>query len=1095
MADTCTTNQALNASFTLGDCSPVDGLGSWRFEVQSTNLIGVSYEDLQCSVPAPLPGFLWTGYAAPLGTCVGPRYFKWSVQNDSLVTVGYAEQDCVEESSRETIPIGTCEHCLACSTLTNVYVWVERDGDNTVQTRFFEDPNCTAMVGELNNAPTDVCSATTREVSCSVFGGCVYIPGDCFQEVCPNLVQLNKEYGSELLADCIAEDPSQAVNAKEINGLALSLSSNPVDLSTDDGVLEGLNRLEDVIKSGDFSNPALFFCQADDFVQVVNCLNPETSAVNSPWYSYCVDLTEEEKQLGGVGTVASRTLFGNFSLYRVAFDQENVVLTETKGLWRLAPYLCTSRPWYIVERCVDPLGTTCLYEFAGVSTFGLTQFTGYGSYSSNDTCGVVATDVAPELVNYCISLKFNDNSGDSNLVLILAIVIPIVVIAALVAFYVLRKYRANEQVAIARFKRKHAPGTITSASVLRLLGLQENEKPDISLVSTDVKGSTRLWEQDPTMVNRATHVHDTAMRQMISRHYGYEVRTEGDSFLVAFHTAEDALGFCLSLQLLLLTCDWPLELESSQDACSVYFQESLVHRGMRVRMAVATGQAGSISTNALTKRVEYSGPLVDTLKLLEGFSDGGQIVMDTFTYQQILGTSDGTYHQRGLKKEEGLCGAASGCLPSNCRPTKSKILSHGTMDEELSPVFMDLGVYTLNEGIKDSDAEEGMSDFQIGAGLEVMQVLPRKILARALYFEKPEKFKNVKPGFFDAPMAHEGFLCALERLKTGAEPSPDASAFSISEEENTLGEKAFTMCLVFSTMKITEFSIFGSVEAEQYAFLLYKNLVRETLPLFHGYECQLVDNVFMLAFFNLESAVNWCLQLQKAIELANHESEAHFKKHESSKPLERRSSWNNSHGIPTRQKFVMTCREGLYFDSQFGLYRGTPSEVFPHGSSGRADYFGRLVNRAARFQNSAYPGSAFLPKKLADEYFSSKTELKEGKSGYSLESVQVHLYDPGSFQFKGLSKPMDVASLIVYDKQKLLDVAMRPGGKGSQVRKEGGLLKTYRDKMLYSSAQIVAKALQAIAAEEEASRLDSHAELEDMRGDLSAKVKHTSALG
>ncbi|GFH18457.1 guanylate cyclase domain-containing protein [Haematococcus lacustris] len=39
-----------------------------------------------------------------------------------------------------------------------------------------------------------------------------------------------------------------------------------------------------------------------------------------------------------------------------------------------------------------------------------------------------------------------------------------------------------------------------------------------------------------------------------------------------------------------------------------------------------------------------------------------------------------------------------------------------------------------------------------------------------------------------------------------------------------------------------------------------------------------------------------------------------------------------------------------------GLYQGTPVKVVPHSTTGRADYFGPLVNRAARFCHAAAQG-------------------------------------------------------------------------------------------------------------------------------------------
>ncbi|KAK9862877.1 hypothetical protein WJX84_010365 [Apatococcus fuscideae] len=41
---------------------------------------------------------------------------------------------------------------------------------------------------------------------------------------------------------------------------------------------------------------------------------------------------------------------------------------------------------------------------------------------------------------------------------------------------------------------------------------------------------------------------------------------------------------------------------------------------------------------------------------------------------------------------------------------------------------------------------------------------------------------------------------------------------------------------------------------------------------------------------------------------------------------------------------------------RMGIYEGAPLRIQPHTASGRADYFGRLVNRAARFCHAASHG-------------------------------------------------------------------------------------------------------------------------------------------
>ncbi|GIL51262.1 hypothetical protein Vafri_7136 [Volvox africanus] len=82
----------------------------------------------------------------------------------------------------------------------------------------------------------------------------------------------------------------------------------------------------------------------------------------------------------------------------------------------------------------------------------------------------------------------------------------------------------------------------------------------VTLVLTDVEGSTELWEWDTDVMAAAIELHDHTLRFNLSKWQGYEVQTEGDAFLVAFHEPADALGWCITSQLLLLSADWDPEL-------------------------------------------------------------------------------------------------------------------------------------------------------------------------------------------------------------------------------------------------------------------------------------------------------------------------------------------------------------------------------------------------------------------------------------------------------------------------------------------------------------------------------------------------------
>ncbi|KAG2492922.1 hypothetical protein HYH03_008835 [Edaphochlamys debaryana] len=99
--------------------------------------------------------------------------------------------------------------------------------------------------------------------------------------------------------------------------------------------------------------------------------------------------------------------------------------------------------------------------------------------------------------------------------------------------------------------------------------------PDVTLVSTDIQNSTLLWETLPAEdMSVVLSQHHAVMRSELDAHGGYEAATEGDAFLLAFHTASAALSFCVNVQLRLLEVNWPAALLATPDGAEVWVAPS-----------------------------------------------------------------------------------------------------------------------------------------------------------------------------------------------------------------------------------------------------------------------------------------------------------------------------------------------------------------------------------------------------------------------------------------------------------------------------------------------------------------------------------------
>ena len=56
-----------------------------------------------------------------------------------------------------------------------------------------------------------------------------------------------------------------------------------------------------------------------------------------------------------------------------------------------------------------------------------------------------------------------------------------------------------------------------------------------------LKRTAAMACRDSQVMQRALDMHDTVLRALLARYYGYEVTTEGDSFTMAFHDPVDAV--------------------------------------------------------------------------------------------------------------------------------------------------------------------------------------------------------------------------------------------------------------------------------------------------------------------------------------------------------------------------------------------------------------------------------------------------------------------------------------------------------------------------------------------------------------------------
>lgn len=148
---------------------------------------------------------------------------------------------------------------------------------------------------------------------------------------------------------------------------------------------------------------------------------------------------------------------------------------------------------------------------------------------------------------------------------------------------------------------------------------------ELSMVFTDIKNSTTLWENYPIAMRSAIKSHNDVMRRQLRVIGGYEVKTEGDAFMVSFPTATAALLWCFVVQQHLLEVDWPPEILNTVHCSEVRDgDDNLIYRGLSVRMGIHWGSP-VCETDPITRRMDYFGPMVNRAARISGAADGGQI--------------------------------------------------------------------------------------------------------------------------------------------------------------------------------------------------------------------------------------------------------------------------------------------------------------------------------------------------------------------------------------------------------------------------------------------------------------------------------------
>jgi len=388
---------------------------------------------------------------------------------------------------------------------------------------------------------------------------------------------------------------------------------------------------------------------------------------------------------------------------------------------------------------------------------------------------------------------------------------------------------------------------------------------EVTIIYTDVQGSTSFWETCPSDMKTATDIHDKIMRQCYTDHQGYEITTEGDAFNLAFQHPADALAFALQAQLKLYKADWPVGILNHPDGKD---EPALKYRGFRVRFGIHHGHTTS-RVHENTGRTIYAGDGVKIAKSIEGMCHGGQILTSMETWKAVSGMAE-----RYLGRPQVLdCGEHLLFETKNQATNTTTRYTRRIMQLVPSDLAFD---FFEARGRRDVPSEDGTMGYEIKDANNVSGRLFPPLISK----------RQLTTCFLNAPYANgKVTICFVYTVGLG---------------DNT-DNKARNLAVLAKCVR--------------------KQLLALSPP---GYECQEDDGCWMLAFDRMAHAVTFGLNLKATV---------------------LQGSANDLVGSVDRENMF-----------KVGVLSGPFTSMGPHKTTGMADYFGPIVNRAARVASNCEPG-------------------------------------------------------------------------------------------------------------------------------------------
>ena len=145
----------------------------------------------------------------------------------------------------------------------------------------------------------------------------------------------------------------------------------------------------------------------------------------------------------------------------------------------------------------------------------------------------------------------------------------------------------------------------------------------VTIVFTDIRASTSIWEAAPDGMRAGLRIHNAVIRDVMHTFGGYEVKTIGDAFMIAFATTQDGMDFALKVHERLREAEWPPSLMEDAPICA---EQGLLWCGLTVCIGINTGPV-TVELNTLTGRMDYFGHTANVASRLKSACQPGAVAI------------------------------------------------------------------------------------------------------------------------------------------------------------------------------------------------------------------------------------------------------------------------------------------------------------------------------------------------------------------------------------------------------------------------------------------------------------------------------------